>query len=85
MQAAKEGIKVAVQAMAVTTAKEGIMARSKSVSMGPKLGRPTWKQPAFDWSATDKYTEPRNFKLEVNNIFQTYNTNNADRIPIVKN
>ena len=53
--------------------------------MGPKLGRLSLKQFTIDWSATDKYRELRNFRFEVNNICQTYDTNNADRVSIIKN
>ena len=58
--------------------------------MGPRLDRPSlkqplfdWnatKQPLFDWNATDKYAELINFMLEVNNIFQTHATNNGDTV-----
>ena len=59
--------------------------RNKAVNIGPKLGRPSWKQLTFDWSSMDKYPELGNLKLEVKNRFQTYNKNKVDNIPIRKN
>ena len=69
--AATETEWVDVQAMSMTSVEAGSESRSKLVSMGSKLGRPTLKQHTFDCSATDKYTEVINFRLEVNNTFQT--------------
>ena len=31
------------------------------------------KQPNFNWEAEDKYSKLKNFRLEVNNIFKSYN------------
>ena len=42
---------------------------------GPKVGSSGMKQPVFDWNAQDKYSELKTFRLEVNNILSTYNTN----------
>ena len=61
--------------MALDRDETGTELRSKSVSMGPKLGGPALKQLTFDWSAADKHGEFRNVRLEINNITQTYNTN----------
>ena len=36
---------------------------------GPKGGRPQVKHPTFNRSAIGKYTELRNFEIEVRNIF----------------
>ena len=83
MQATIEATRVAV-VMALTRAEAGTKPRSKSISMGLKLGRPTLKQHTFNGSATGKYAELRNFRLEINNIFQTYNINNAGRVHIIK-
>ena len=52
---------------------------------GPKLGSPTLKQPTFNWEVPDKYTEWKAFILEVRNVLSTYNTQEADKIPMVKN
>ena len=41
---------------------------------GPKVGGPTMKQLTFNWNAQDKYSELKTFRLEVNNILSTYNT-----------
>ena len=52
---------------------------------GPKIGGPTMKQLTFDWNAEDKYSELKTFRLEVNNVFSTYNTLQADKLAVVKN
>ena len=75
---------VAVQVIAVSRTELSIMPRHKSINMGIKLGRPALKQPTFDRNVTDKYTKLKNFILAVNNIFQTYITNYADRVTITK-
>ena len=51
--------------------------------MGQKLGGPTMKQPTFYWGAMEKYTELKNFRLEVNNIFKMYNINNTEKISTI--
>ena len=43
------------------------------------------KQLTFDWNAQDKYNELKTFRLEVNNILSTYNTQQADKLALVKN
>ena len=53
--------------------------------MRPELGELTLKPPTFDMSAMDKYTRFRNFRLQVNKMLQTCNTNDANRIFIIKN
>ena len=67
-----EAARVAIQAMAAATTE-------RLQSAGPKIGRPVMKQPNFNWKAHD------NFRLEVNNIFVTYNTPHAEQLAIVKN
>ena len=52
---------------------------------GPKLGGPTMKKPTFDWDAQDKYSELKTFRLDVNNIFSTYNAPQMDKLALVKN
>ena len=42
------------------------------------------RQPTFDWSSTYKYAELRNFRMEVKNMFQNYNVNQVERLPIIK-
>ena len=54
MQTAIETTKAAVHGIAVATIASG--PRRKPVRMETKLGKPTLKQPIFDWSDTDKYT-----------------------------
>ena len=52
--------KAVVQTMEATTkTEEGTGLRSMASNMGPKLSRPSLKQPTFDWNARDKYKEPR--------------------------
>ena len=57
--------------------------RSKG-KWGPKLGSPALKQSQFNWEAANKYTEWKAFILEVRNIMCTYNTQEQDKIAIVK-
>ena len=64
-------IQAAVKAMAMAGAEASAILRTNAVNAGPKLGKPSLKQLTFHWRLTDKYTVLRNFKLEVNNIFQT--------------
>ena len=66
----------AIQVMAVTRAEAGIKPRSELISVGHKLGGTVLRQYTIDWGATDKCKELRNFRLEVNNIFQTCNIKN---------
>ena len=77
-QAAIEATKAAILMMAVTRNEAGAEPRSEPISMAPKLGRSALKQLTSGWSATDKYTELRNFRLEVNTIFLIYNINNTE-------
>ena len=65
-------------AMEAVRAEEGAILRSEAAGTGPKIGKPTLKQPMFDWCTKDKYKELRNLRLEVNNILQTYNANYAE-------
>ena len=55
------------------------------MNAGPKLGGPTLKQPSFNWSMRDKYAELKNFQIEVNYIFQTYDASSAERVLMMKN
>ena len=56
--------------MAVSEVSSG--ARSEPTSAGPKIDRPKSRQPILDWGTMDKYTEVRNFRLEVNNKLQLH-------------
>ena len=67
-QAGIEATKAVVQAMAVANPHVGTRPRSKAMTMGPWLGRSSFKQSSFSWCATDKYAELRNFQLEINNV-----------------
>ena len=73
--------KAAVQAMAMASTDKS----QRAQKAGPKLGWPIMKQPTFNWSSTDKYAELMNFKMEVKNKFQNICTNQAERVPIIKN
>ena len=81
-QAAIEAAKAVV--IAVVGADAGAGPRSKPVSMQPKLSGSILRQSTFDWSGTDKYTQLRNFRLKVNNIFETYNMDYVYRVSIIK-
>ena len=54
--------------------------RNNVVNVGPKLGGLSLKQLTLGWIQADKCAKLRIFKLEVNNIFQTQNINQADSI-----
>ena len=56
-KAVGEAMKAAIQAMAAATAE-----RPESMA-GPKIGRPTIKQPSFNWKEDDKYGKLKNFRL----------------------
>ena len=60
--AVAEATKAAIHAMAAAVAE-----RPQSMA-GPVIGRPAMKQPSFNWEADNKYSELKNFRLEVNNI-----------------
>ena len=74
----------AVQVMAATAYGRSFVVRGEPMNMGPKLCGPTSKQPTFNWSSRDNCTELENFRLGVNNIFKTYNTNQTEKIPTIK-
>ena len=75
-----------VQSMAGAGVEAGARPRRQVASMGPKLGRPTLKQCTFGWSSIARYTESLGTShLEVNNKWQTYNTNKADTEPTISN
>ena len=79
MKAVAEETRIVIQTMA-----EMKMQRSES-HRGPKLGSPVLKQPQFNWEAADKYSEWKAFTLEVRNVLSTYNTQEQDKIALVKN
>ena len=49
-------------------AEAGARPKSEVKSMEPKLGGSTLKEPTFDWSTMDRYTELCTFRFGVNNI-----------------
>ena len=78
-RAVAEATRIAIQTMA-----EAQVERMLGTS-GPKIGGLTMKQPTFDWSAQDKYSELKTFRLEVDNVLSTYNTPETDKLAVVKN
>ena len=42
------------------------------------------KQPTFNWITEDKYNELKTIRLEVNNIFKSYNMLQAEQLAIKK-
>ena len=50
-----------------------------------KINGPVMEKPYFDWEEDDKYSKLKNFGLEVNDIFRSYNTPHAKQLAIVKN
>ena len=79
-QIAAEAARVVVQAMAMASAENN----QRVQNVGPKISGPLMKQPTFHWSSTDKYAKLRNFRMEVKNMFQNNNINQAERVPIIK-
>ena len=73
-----EATRIAIQTMAEAWAEK------MHDGSGPKVGGPTMKQPMFDWNAQDKYSELKTFRLEANNILSTYNTQQTDKLVMVK-
>ena len=61
-----------------------MQAQRTASTLGPKLGSPALKQPNFNWEAADKYIEWKTFIFEVRNVLSTYNTQEQDKIAIVK-
>ena len=61
-KAVAEVTTAAIQAMAAAMAE-----RPQSVA-GPKIARPTMKQPSFNWEAHNKYSKLKTFRLDISNI-----------------
>ena len=78
-KAVAEATRITIQTMAE------MQAQKKPNAVGPILGSPVLKQPTFDWEAEDKYTEWKVFILEVRNALATYNSQEPDKIAMVKN
>ena len=57
----------------------------RSQNMGPRLGGPAMKQPNFNWEAEHKCNRLKNFRLEVNTVFKSYNTTQMEQLAIIKN
>ena len=77
VQAVVEATRTAIQATAVTRTE-------RTQNLGLRLGGPIMKQPTFNCEAEDKYYELKNFRVEVNNIFELYSTPRAEQIAIIK-
>ena len=77
-KAVAEATRIVIQTMAE------IQAQNIPNTAGPKLGSPTLKQLTFNWEAQDKYMEWKAFSLEVRNVLSTYNTQEPDKIAMVK-
>ena len=83
-QMAVEATKGSIANHGWATGESNYVASSELMSLGPKLGGPTLKQPTFDWSITDQYMEFKNFRLKVNKIFKTYSINNSEKYQLSK-
>ena len=83
-QAVAETARAAVQGVAVAGA-ENSAKHERTQNAGPKIDRAVMKQHTFNWKAEDKYKELTNFRLEVNNIFKSYNALQIEKIAIIKN
>ena len=52
--------------------------------LGPKIGV-MMKQPTFNWNTKDKYKELKNFRLEVYNVFKSYDMPDIEKTKLIKN
>ena len=52
--------------------------------MGPKVG-PMMKQPTFDRDNEDKCNELKSFRLEVYNVFKSYDMPDIGKMALIKN
>ena len=69
----EEAIRVAIQALAAAITE-------RPQNAGPKISGPVMKQTNFDWEVANKYNELKNFRLEVNNIFRSYNMPHTETV-----
>ena len=83
-QTAIEAAKAVVQEVMATSEAVTIGQRNKAASVRPKIGGALVKQPTFNQSFKDKYGELGNFRMEVNNLFQSYNISQAEQVSIIK-
>ena len=81
MQAVAEATRAAIQATTVA----GTERRQNGQNVGPRQSRPIKKQPTFNWEVEDKNNELKNLRLEINNIFKSYGTPQAEQIAFIKN
>ena len=84
VQTVAEAVRVAVKVM-VATRVENCTRHEGTQDVGPKISGPIIKQPTFNWEAEDKYSELKSFRLEVNNVFKSYNMPQTENIAIIKN
>ena len=78
-KAVAEATRVALQTMV-----EAQMQRTQNAA-GPKLCSPALKQLTFNSEVSDKYTELKTFRLEVNSVLSTYSMPEAEKLAVVKN
>ena len=78
-QAVAWAARAAVKAMPVARTDNG--ERNNAV---PKIGRPVMKQPIFDWETEDKCSKLKNFIPEVNNVFESSNMLQTERVGVIK-
>ena len=67
-QAVAKATQAMIQAIAAANAEN-----NTRQSVGPKVGVPMMKHPTFNLDTKDKYSELKNFRLQINNIFKSYN------------
>ena len=79
-QAAAEVVRVAVQAMVVAMNRKQHKTWRNTTIQNPKYVDPMMKQPTFNWKAQDKYSELKNVRLEVNNVFKSYSMSQTEKI-----
>ena len=80
-QIAAEAARVMVQAMDMASAEN----KQRLQNVGPEIGGPLMRQPTFNWGSIDKCADLRNFRIQAKNMFQNYNINQSERVPIIKN
>ena len=78
-KAVTEATRIVIQTMAE------MQTQRTASTPGPKLGGSALKQPNINWEAADKCTEWKVFILEVRNVLSTYNTQEQDKVAMVKN
>ena len=78
-QAVAEAARVVVWAMAVARKGNGIRAQNVLPNKQTIM-----KLPTFNWAADYKYIKVKNFIQDVNNVFESYNMPQTERIAVIK-